>query len=68
MAAAFYLRLETIGSNPPSGPWGNHPPFSDAAKQLVGDEKWRVRAYINGQPLNVIDLFDPPLSHISPIR
>ena len=64
--AAFYLRLETIGSNPPSGPWGNHPPFSDAAKQLVGKTvKVQPRAYINGQPLNVIDLFDPFTAHFT---
>jgi predicted nucleic acid-binding Zn-ribbon protein len=63
---AFYLRLETIGSNPPSGPWGNHPPFSDAAKQLVGKTvKVQPRAYINGQPLNVIDLFDPFTAHFT---
>jgi len=63
---AFYLRLETIGSNPPSGPWGNHPPFSDAAKQLVGKTvKVQPRAYINGQPLNVINLFDPFTAHFT---
>lgn len=63
---AFYLRLETIGSNPQSGPWGNHPPFSDAAKQLVGKTvKVQPRAYINGQPLNVIDLFDPFTAHFT---
>ncbi|OPZ14362.1 MAG: Chromosome partition protein Smc [Bacteroidetes bacterium ADurb.BinA261] len=64
--AAFYLRLETIGNNPPSGPWGNHPPFSDAAKQLVGKTvKVQPRAYINGQPLNVINLFDPFTAHFT---
>jgi len=63
---AFYLRLETIGSNPPFGPWGNHPPFSDAAKQLVGKTvKVQPRAYINGQPLNVINLFDPFTAHFT---
>jgi hypothetical protein len=63
---AFYLRLETIGSNPPNGPWGNHPPFSDAAKQLVGKTvKVQPRAYINGQSLNVINLFDPFTAHFT---
>lgn len=60
VGAAFYIRLQTIGINPPAGPWGNHPPFSDAAKQLVGQSvKVQPRASINGQALNVINLFDP---------
>jgi predicted nucleic acid-binding Zn-ribbon protein len=56
----FFVRLNNIGSNPPSGPWGNNTPFSDAAKQLVGKTvKIQPRAYINSQPLNDISLYDP---------
>lgn len=62
----FYVRLETIGNYPPSGPWGNNPPFSDAAKQLVGKTvKVQPRAYINEQPSNVINLFDPFTVHFT---
>ena len=64
--AKFYVRLGTIGDYPPNGPWGNNPPLSDAAKQLVGKTvKVQPRAYINSQPLNVINLFDPFTVHFT---
>jgi len=59
-SGAFYIRLQTEGINPPAGPWGNHPPYSNPAKLLVGEYvKVQPRAYINGQTKNVINLFDP---------
>lgn len=59
MGDRFYIRLNNVGENAPAGPWGNHTPFSDAAKQLVGKTvKVQPMAHVNGQPLNVINLFN----------
>lgn len=56
----FYVTLNDNLAHDPYGPWGNNAPFSDAAKQLVGQTvKIQPRAYINGQELNVINLYDP---------
>lgn len=42
-------------------PWGQYRVWSDAAKALVkaGWVNVQPKAFINGQPLNVIDLYDP---------